>query len=442
MAFGVLVLLMACTASSDVTVVTSTVIKNTVTASLTPSATPSTPALPPVSEVTSTASSPTPGAIPSHSNKLGVHLLLDDGRNAWPMDLWPLHLRYAQEAVGEWGYVTELIRLDDLDPTHWQPFLDLCAELDLKPILRLATTYDQEAGWWIAPQPDKDGTYQTVAARYASFVVALQWPTPKHYVIVGNEPNHGNEWSGRPDPAAYARFLIDVARALHVADPGARILNAGFDPYTPNTGSLTFVDGLYYMDEETFLDQMYAAYPDVFSHLDAWASHSYPMGPLTQGPWQQSYQVDLINDAVNPDHVEPPPGIHNRGVNGYEWELFKLSTYGVPPLPAMITETGWRHAESTDPATTDNGRTLPNAITVAQYLDLALYGNGDRYAELPDDGWTPWITDPRVVAVTPFALDGFPSEWGHTNWLALDSSGRILHTYAPFDLLATGSIRP
>jgi hypothetical protein len=253
-----------------------------------------------------------------------------------------------------------------------------------------------------------------------------------HYVIVGNEPNHGGEWGGQPDPEAYARFLIDVADALHAADPNARVLNAGFDPYAPNTGGQPFADGMVYVDEETFLDRMHAAYPDVFDRLDAWASHAYPMGPFTEGPWVQAYQVDLINDAVNPDRVEPPLCIYNRGVNGYEWELFKLSTYGVEPLLVFITETGWRHAASGDTA-------LPDAGMVAEYIDLTLRGNGGRYPEYPEEGWTPWLDDPRVAAVTFFALDGFPAEWGHTNWLVLDVEGKVLGTHAPFDLLAAGA---
>jgi hypothetical protein len=437
-----LALMIACASPAGPTV-TPTPAKNTLTPFNPTSTATSLPATPPPAEqITATAPPPTLTPTPPSPNKLGIHLLLDDSRNAWPAEIWPVHLEYARQAVGEWGYVTELVRIDDLDPDRWQVFMDLCAELHLSPILRLATTYDQEAGWWVAPEPDEDGAFQTVAARYAGFVDTLRWPTSEHYVIVGNEPNHGNEWSGRPDPTAYARFLIDVADALHAAGPDARVLNAGFDPYTPNTGSVPFIDGLYYMDEETFLDQMHAAYPDVFTHLDIWASHSYPTGPLTEGPWQQSFQIDLINDAVNPDHVDPPPGTHNRGINGYEWELFKLSTYGLAPLPVMITETGWRHAESTDPAATDNGRPLPDAVTVARYLDLALYGNDGRYPDYPGDGWTPWLTDPRVIGVTPFAFDGLPAEWGHTNWLALDASGTVLDTYAPFDLLATRNAQP
>jgi hypothetical protein len=369
---------------------------------------------------------------PSPLNKLGVHLLLDDGRNAWQVDVWPIHLEYARQVVRDWGYVTQLVRLDDLDTARWQVFMDLCAERHLTPLLRLATTYDQEADWWTVPPRDGDGSYHTVAARYAEFVAALRWPTPDHYVVIGNEPNHGNEWGGRPDADAYARFLIDVADALHAADAGARVLNAGFDPYTPNTGSQPLSDGMVYVDEETFLDRMYAAYPDVFDHIDAWASHSYAMGPFTEGPWVQTYQVDLLNDAVNPDRVEPPEGVYNQGVNGYEWELFKLSTYGVEPLPVFITETGWRHAG------TGGGEAYPAPEVVAKYVDLTLYGNGGRYPEYPEEGWTPWLDDSRVVAVTFFALDGSPVEWGHTNWLVLDAVGNVLGTYAPFDLLAGG----
>ncbi|MBL1131523.1 MAG: hypothetical protein D8M54_23920 [Chloroflexi bacterium] len=362
-------------------------------------------------------------------HKLGIHLLLDDGRHAWPVSIWRSHLVYARQAVGEWGYVIQLVRMDDLDVDRWQQFIDLCAELQLTPILRLATRYDTENNWWLPPPPDADNHYHTLAARYAQFITSLQWPTERHGVILLNEPNHGDEWGGAPDPAAYARFLIDVADALRAADPDVFILNAGLDPYTPHTGSTPFANGQYYRDAESFMDEMVAAYPHVFSHLDGWNSHSYPLGPFTEGPWQQEFQVDWMHDASNPHHIQPPAGIYNRGVNGYEWELFKLATYGLPALPVFITETGWRHAETTEPDAGDNGRVLPSALTVAHYLDLALNGNNHRYPAWPETGWTPWLTDSRVVAVAPFALNGRPEEWGHTNWLQLDSEGRISGVY-------------
>ena len=380
----------------------------------------------------STTPEPTPA--PPPSSVIGVHLLLDDGRNVWPVAIWPEHIRYARQAVGEWGYVVQLVRSDDLDSARWQTFMDLCAESHVTPILRLATTFDSAAGRWAAPPRDTDGSYRRVAHRYADFVAALRWPTREHYVIVGNEPNHGNEWGGVPDPAAYARFLGDVADALHTADPAVRVLNGALDPYTPHTNGLPFNDGMAYMDAETFMDEMVAAQPDVFTHIDIWASHAYPIG-FAAGPWEQTYRIDLINGAGNPRHVEPPPGIFNRGVNGYEWGLFKLATYGVEGLPVMITETGWRHREATDPASPDGGQGLPDAETAAVYLELALRGNDGRYPDLPEGGWTPWLEDARVRAVIIFALDGHPAEWGHTNLLALDERGTVVGTYAAYDFL-------
>ncbi|WP_420645758.1 hypothetical protein [Candidatus Leptofilum sp.] len=76
-----------------------------------------------------------------NDNKLGVHLLLDDGRFQWPAAEWANHLAYARQAIGTGGYVTQLVRLDDLDVAKWQQFMDLCAVQELTPILRLCLTY-------------------------------------------------------------------------------------------------------------------------------------------------------------------------------------------------------------------------------------------------------------------------------------------------------------
>ncbi len=379
-----------------------------------------------------TVRSPAPRQTLSPTNKLGIHLLLDDGRNAWPAAIWPEHLSYARELAGEWGYVTELVRLDDLDPGRWQMFLDLCARLHLRPIFRLATTYDRDRGMWLAPPAGTDGGYGTVAQRYTDLFSSLRWPSQPHYVIVGNEPNHGDEWGGRADPVAYARFLVETSRALHAADADVQVLNAPLDPYTPNTNGRPDERGMVHLDAESFMDGMHEAQPDVFEAVDVWASHAYPLGPMIEGPWQQSFRIDRLNGAHNPHHVEPPASVPNRGVNGYQWELFKLKTYGIGDLRVMIVETGWRHAESTDPQAADGGRPWPPATTVAQFLDLALWGNHGRYPQWPEAGWTPWQDDPLVLAVTPFALDGTPREWGHTNWLQLDGEGRVLAVYPIF----------
>lgn len=368
-------------------------------------------------------------------SKVGVHLLLDDGRGAWSQASWPDHLQAAQATIGAGGYVTQLIRLDDLEPQKWQYFLDLCAELELRPLLRLATVYDRAAGMWVAPTADADGRYQAIAQQYAAFIGQLTWAEPP-LIIIGNEPNHGDEWGGVPDPAAYGRFLLDVGQAIKTQRPDALILNAGLDLYAPHTNGEPFVNGFVYLDAETFLDEMVAAEPTVLSILDGWSSHPYPLGPFTRPPWEQTYQRDMLNGAVNPAHRPPPDGVYNRGVNGYEWELWKLAQYGVTDLPVYITETGWRHAETAVATATDSGPgDLPATAVMATYLELALRGN-TRFENLPTHGWTPWLDDDRVAAVTFFAFNGRPIEWGHTNWLILDQNGRIQGNYFP-DFYAT-----
>ena len=382
---------------------------------------------------------PVPAQTPAITNKRGIHLMLDDGRNNWPTEVWAAHLRAARDLVGEWGYVVELVRSDDLIPARWQLFFDLCARLRLQPVLRLATTFERDKGWWAAPPADPDGSDATIASQYASFVSKINWPETPHYVIVGNEPNHGDEWGGMPDSAAYARFLVDVSRALHTSDPRVKVLNGALDYFTPNTNGQPFVNGQSYLDAESFMDGMYTSHPNVFTAIDVWASHPYPLGPMSAEPWHQTFAIDLLNGATNPHHVDPPPGIFNRGLNSYEWELFKLSTYGRPDLPVMITETGWRHAESTEPEAADNGRPWPAVKTVAAYVDLAFYGNQHRYPDWPEAGWQPWQSDSRVIAVAFFALNGQPKEWGHTNWLELDTAGNILGTYPMYEaLMPTG----
>ncbi|MCB0009544.1 MAG: hypothetical protein KDE04_23925, partial [Anaerolineales bacterium] len=44
-----------------------------------------------------------PRPIPLPTNKKGVHLLLDDGRQAWPISLWDEHMAAAAMAVEKGG---------------------------------------------------------------------------------------------------------------------------------------------------------------------------------------------------------------------------------------------------------------------------------------------------------------------------------------------------
>lgn len=364
----------------------------------------------------------------THSNKLGVHLLLDDGRQNWPQELWPQHMDAAANIFGQEAYVLQLVRSDDLDIEKWNYFMALATERKLKPIIRLATTFDRENGWWQRPPADTDGSYTSIASAYATFLAELNWPTTP-LIIVGNEPNHGTEWGGRPDPAQYAAFLHDTATAIHDQLPSAIVMNAPVDHYAPHTGDIPFNNGIYYMDAESFLDGMVAADPQIFTVIDAWASHPYPMGAFIAPPWEQSFGIDYLHGANNANALEPLENMYNRGINAYEWELYKLASYGVEPLPVYITETGWRH-HAMRPNTYPN---YPSPALAAQYIDLALWGNNGRYPDLPNSGWTPWAYDVRVVAVIFFALNGHPSEWEHTNWLQMSADGDVLDFWPSTD---------
>ncbi len=371
-----------------------------------------------------------PPTLPWPRQKYGIHLLLDDGRKHWLPDVWPQHLQAAREIVGEGGYVVQLVRLDDLDVARWQFFFDLCAEYQLVPILRLATPYDHENKWWEAPPKDPDGQgYTQAARRFRDWMAQLRWPTEPHYAIVHNEPNRGDEWGNQPDPAEYARYLRDVGRALH--EIGITVLGPALDLYAPHSNGQP-IGGRLYIDAESFLDGMAAAEPAAFDVLDVWASHAYPLDPFRLDPSRQVFQIDYAHDATNPQHVEPPAGIHNRGVNSYRWELWKLAQILGPraaELPVMVTESGWRHAPSQDPEARDQVHAEISFETMSAYLDLAFHGNGGRYPGLPEAGWTPWNDDEQVLGVVLFALGGYPKDWGHTNWVVVDERGRVTALY-------------
>ena len=92
-----------------------------------------------------------------------------------------------------------------------------------------------------------------------------------------------------------------------------------------------------------------------------------------------------------------------------------MAQWGITDLPVFITETGWRHSEAN----------YPSVDLVNEYLDLALRGNNGRYPHYPQTGWTPWLDDPRLIAITPFALNGHPDKWGHSNWLNMAADGIV-----------------
>ena len=387
--------------------------------------------------VTPTAVMPLPTLTPIALNapdpsKVGIHFLLDDGRQSWETALWDEHFQAADRIVGKGGIAVQVVRSNDLRPHYWQYFLDLCAIYEMTPVFRLSTTFHRQDRFWRVPHKDADGHYTSLARSYARFLSAMDWHGLTPYVVLLNETNNGLEWGGKPDPAEYARFVADTIPILRAVVPNILILNAALDHYAPETYGEKIETGYAYMAAGTYMDQMEQTVPGVFRLFDVWNSHPYPLGAFREPPWNTLYQVDSRRGLPAPI---VPEGVKNRGINSYEWELWKLSTFGVSPLPVLITETGWRYASEMEGGD-DAGEGYPTQAEVAAYFDLAMGGNEGRYPDLPDTGWTPWLRDPRVIGVSIFALDGVPTKWGHTNLLNMTIDGRIASTTPMYDVLA------
>lgn len=370
---------------------------------------------------------------PSKDNgKMGVHLLLDDGRNNWDTDLWENHLSYAGQISSSGGIAVQVIRSDDLDSELWQIFMDLASETELSPVLRLATTFDFDNSWWTAPEPDADGSYQNWGHQYADFINSLDWHDAQKQVILLNEVNNGHEWGGVPNPEDYANFIVDVVAILREEVEDIIILNSAFDLNLPDTNGELFPEtNVVLINANNYIERMEIAQPGIFSNFDIWNSHPYPLD-IRQHPNEQVYRFDVMNGAED-TAITPPEDIYNRGINGYEWELWKLEQLGYDEsFSVMITETGWRHSEAIDSDSADSATDYPSPEQVADYFQLALSG-GD------DVTFTPWLEDERVIAIAPFALNGVPDEWSHTNLVQVTSEGEIIGTYAHFDALAVMS---
>ncbi|MFN8523309.1 MAG: hypothetical protein U0821_09420 [Chloroflexota bacterium] len=379
------------------------------------------------------APAPAPPAVP---NKRGVHLLLDDGGTQFDPAVWEDHVRWARRLTGRGGHVVQLIRSDDLRPERWQRYFDLVARMELTPVVRLSTHKNLARQWWVAPPADPDGRYRQIASQYRKFVESITWRSPEVWVTVGNEPNRPDEWGGAPDPAAYARFLRDVAAELHaVNNVRVRVLNAALDAYAPSAEH----PGGPSIDSDRFLEEMIAEDRGTLDVLDGWATHAYPLGPFGEHPSRQLMQIDDVRPNATA-RQDPPTGVWNRGINGYEWELWKLRQLGLKgTLPVYVTETGWRHRSSQTTGSLDRDHATVDDAALGELFRLAYDGPLDARAV----GWTPWNHDERVVTAAVFALGGRADHWGHTNLLLLDAMGRIQGAYgftASLAHIAPGSL--
>lgn len=230
----------------------------------------------------------------SPNNRFGIHILE-------PQDLQP-----AAELVnsnGDWGYVTVVLRRNDLNREKWQSSFDEMRRRHLIPIVRLATA--PQNSHWVKPQPED-------VDRLVEFLNSLNWVVRNRYVVLFNEPNHAKEWGNDISPAEYVAVVKLFREKLKTASDDFFILPAGLDTAASNS-----VDT---MTATEFWRQMYLSDPQIFSYFDGWNSHSYP-NPAFSGPLSAN-------------------GLGT--IRSYQAEIGYLARFGLPQnLPVFITETGW-----------------------------------------------------------------------------------------------------
>jgi len=169
-------------------------------------------------------------------------------------------------------------------------------------------------------------------------------------VIVFNEVNHAKEWGNKIDPEGYVEVLRFASNWAKSEAKNYQVLPAAMDLAAPN-GSAT-------AEAFTYLEKMYEADDRIFGYLDYWNSHSYP----------------------NPAFSASPEATAKNSVRGFVHELAYLKEKTGRELQTFITETGWVENKNT-----------------RRWLD-------SYYDYTASNVWS----DPRVMAVTPFVLQGDP----------------------------------
>ncbi|MFA5750345.1 MAG: hypothetical protein WC895_03930 [Candidatus Shapirobacteria bacterium] len=288
-------------------------------------------------------------------------------------NIFGLHLTQTQDLTtakdiinsngGDWGWVTIVIRLDQLDHQTWQDFFDNCRKYHLIPIIRLATIADG-SNWKTPSISDIDNL--------ANFLDSLNWPTKQQHVILFNEVNHAQEWGGEINLKNYVDISIYASQKLKNLNSNFFILSGALDLAAPeNLPNFKSSKNVY--------QEIYSYNTDYFDNIDGIASHSYP----------------------NHGFIGTPKDIGQHSILGYLWELDFIKNLGVKKeLPVFITETGWPHKEGIS-----KKNNFYTTTTTANFLI---------------DSLNIWSKDPKIIAVTPFIYNYSQEPFDHFSWLDQD----------------------
>ncbi len=240
----------------------------------------------------------------SPNNRLGVHILSPD-------EIESAAKFVNHDRAGAWGYVTVPIQATDRDRPKWLHFMTKAKELQVIPIIRVAT-YAQGSNW-LKPS-DHD------LVDFANFLNDLPWPTKNRYVIIFNEVNRADEFGGFVSPEEYTAILSKSIDIFKERNEDFFILPAGLDNAAPNGGA--------FMRWDLYLKRMATAVPNIFDKIDGWTSHAYG----------------------NPAFGSNPTKSGSNKADSFLYDLKLIANYTSKKLPVFITEAGWS-LESVNPDT-------------------------------------------------------------------------------------------
>lgn len=274
---------------------------------------------------------------------------------------------------GDWGWVTIVIRLDQLDHQIWQDFFNNCRKYHLIPIIRVATIADGN-NWKVPSFADVDNL--------SNFLNSLNWPTKTQHVILFNEINHGQEWGGEVNLKNYVDISIYASQKLKKLNSNFYILGSALDLATPKNPPK-------FESAQSVYQEIYNYNSKYFDNIDGLASHSYP----------------------NHGFVGTPKNTGQHSILGYSWELDFIKNLGIKKdFSVFITETGWPHQEGISKKN--------NFYTTKTTVQFLL------------DAYNIWSKDKRIKSVTPFIYN-YPNEpFDHFSWL--DKNEQLYPEYQKF----------
>jgi hypothetical protein len=181
--------------------------------------------------------------------------------------------------------------------------MELAEHAGAKIIMAVSETPEWASGSTEVNTPPRD------MADYADFVgdMAARYRGRVEGWEIWNEPNHPRFWSPGPNAAQYAQMLKAAGPAVRAADPATKVVFAG----------LAHNDYLY-------LEQVYAAEPDIGDYFDVMATH----------PYTQSGQSPAIVDRAPDGRMTPMSFLAFKEVRSV------MVSHG-DVKPFWLTEFGW-----------------------------------------------------------------------------------------------------